>query len=376
MIVFLSIRRFYVSRHLERRPLAVSKDGFLLDCDEEALRSGLCPGMPAQHAKAIIGSAQILEWKSSSYVESQKRWLSVCVQFSDCIEPVVQHATYVDLSQHPEPEKALLELISAIKSEMQLEVNAAASDIKWIAKLSSDRGGHCLSLGSLPVSDLLPVKPESRLRLEFLGYKTIGEVSRLPISVLRKQFGDEAIVIQQAANGVGPKEKVNPLYPPRTVFKTFHFEGTANDRESLNNGIQAVSKSISDRLRDCDRYGKSLTVLIELEDGQKLSAKRTHTKPLQSANSIAFAVHLALARMTFEVGVVSIRIRMDNLQTGAETQRNLNFAQTSDRTSLLQSISKDLRSSFGDSSVLLAAESRTPRRKRLLQEWKNVTGWS
>jgi DNA polymerase-4 len=383
----VSVERFYV-RELAKageeagdKPLIVARDGAVLDADERASAKGVTVGMPVQQAKSLLAEGVVVRWEAEPYQEAQRAWLDRCCAFSGVIEPEDQHIAYLDLSGHPRPADILEILDRTLLEATGLHVRVGAAGAKWIAKIAARVGGSELAveepaqfLSPLSVFALSPISEEHRTRLEFLGYRTIGEVARIPMETLRAQFGKEGLRIHRAASGT-LLDGVRPLYPPDSLSEVFRFDGPAASLETLDRGLAALAECVGRKLLSQDKQGSELTAFVETEDGEILRFARTFTKPIWCPGSARTALRSLLGG-AFAEPVTSIRVFMPRLQKADRLQPELlSHTPHDQRRAWAGAALRSVNAVFGHHAMRLASEVPVSRRTRILRAWRDATGW-
>ena len=382
-VLYCRLPNFYVQllELDEDRPCAVIRDGAVLDSNERAVKRGVVPGMALTQARTILREDGVFRALGAEEGEAeQKRWLEFCTKFTGVIEPEDRHSAYLDLSAHPKPfdvaQRFLERLVRLTGCEARFGVGAS----KWLARLSTDADGERLTpldaegLADFSVLKLSPIVPEHRERLRFLGYHSAGLVADLPMSILRGQFGDEGLRIQLAAKGSW-KDPVQALYPPDTLNERLIFDGVCDDALMLDQALVSIARRIGRRLLKKEQQATEAHLTLELEDGTVRPLSRRFNKPLRCPRT-----SMAALRLLFGTGIgapiAAIGVRLPHLERVRCTQQSLmgtlSKVEASHRA---ESALHQIRSVFGEASIQVAGQVALPRRVRVLQEWKNATGW-
>lgn len=373
-VLFVNLNGFYVgSLGLNgEQPAIIHRNKRVLDLNAAASSRGLERSAGLPEAKAMFGrEGMYVEWEEDAYLADRNDWLDVVTQFADVIEPVDQHQCFVDLSAHPDPGDVAEQIQAALKAQTGLEACIGMASCRWIAQVESF--GFGLPLCSLPVS-YFPIAEELTTRLVGLGCTKIGEVRQFPLEQLKRQFGKDAFLIHQAANGQGDSA-VKALYPLNSISDRFLFDGIADTREVLENGVVFLAKKVGRRLTDEGVFSKSLHVWLEDEDGSVTFHERTFGKPIGSPASLNFALNLLLSELCHPISC--IRIRLPDLAPKKRTQRTL-IGMTAEgaKDESAQNALGQLRTKFGNDSILLANQVAVERYVRVRQAWRAVNGWS
>jgi hypothetical protein len=373
MIVYVSIPGFYAAHHPSDRPLVVVRARQALDANLLAQYAGVSRGMTLTQCKSILGKNPdslppvFVEWKEDAYSESQTKWLDRFVELTDVIEPVDQHAAYLDLSRHPHPE-------SLIEANIDEKQEFGIGRTKWLAWSAWSIGDPERLAYHAPQAflDALPISAASRLpepireRLAFLGYRWLGEIRDIPIPILTAQFGEEAHLLLALASG-RIADPVLPLYPRHAIAERCHFENPVETIEPVANSIVQLSIRLSERLLSRGLQSKRMRLTLE-----KQTTERIFSKPLQSPRSIEFAANLLA---TLDRPISTLRIELIDLANVTHRQQGLYIQRTDSEADLDRSMNH-VQKQFGLSALRRGADLTLTRRQQLLRTWKDATGWA
>jgi nucleotidyltransferase/DNA polymerase involved in DNA repair len=373
MIVFLRLHQFYAG---DRPNCVVVRNRHVLDASDTALGLGVEIGMPIAVAKTLLAKirlgTQIIPWKEEDY---SLDWLDACIPFTDVIEPVDQHEAFLDLTAHPDP----FTILQSLRAHLPEKTLYGVAHTKWLAKVALQLGdpenlayfAPNAFLDELPTSLIEPIMPESRNRLEFLGYRTAGYVSDIPLQVLKTQFGKEALAIWQSARG-GAGSPIFARYPEASIADRFYFESPVDTREPVAHAIEMLAERLSAKLQAKDLQGSILRLWIGQEDGCEISFEREFSKPMQSAASIRFGCSRLL---NIEKPVTSVRLQLPRLIRANRQQQQLYVARTDSQNAARGAIGQ-VQKVFGSDAIKLGSDIKLPRRQLVLRAWKDATGWT
>lgn len=362
------------------RTIVVYRDKEVLDVSPIAASRGVRPQMSIAEAKAILaGDGEFLRWEAETYARVQERWLEVCTEFTDVIEPVEQHSAYIDLSSHGLP----LPLVARLRerlAEAGFHPRIGLAGSRWVAHQAAFRDDpeHKALLtprrfvAPLPIRRM-PIPEEQARHLVRLGYRTVGDLARLPIEVLRTQFDASAYEIARLAQG-GGEAVVTPLFPPDSVTARFAFESSPETRAALWQGIEEMATALAERLVLREQVGKRLELSLEYEDGSTERRSRTFARPIASAHDLLTAAGLLLTPIP-ETPISTIRIRMPQLESAQRVQLEIDGSR-GDRERGATAALQHVRAVFGNAAVQVAGEVREPRWKRLRRAFSAANGWA
>lgn len=380
-ILRMEVDGFYAAHWGEEGPLVVAREGEVLDANGPARAHGVRTGTTLRDASNLIPNVKVRHWQADDYREANDRWLRVCTDFSDVIEPDDQHAAYLDLAKHPSPFDIADRAVAAVGKASGLPVRFGSGPSKWIAKLATEAGEWSLAvkdpeefLAPRPVLELRPVSPEARQRMHFLGYRIIGDVARLDPGVLRDQFGPEALLIHQAATGVHV-DAVRELYPPNTIADRILFPDPIESLEALELNFSRLADRVGGRLNQRGLEGSNLELGREGEAGWTVRT-REFAKPLRDPRSVFVGLRLVSGALPPEEPITAIRIRLKDLRRVRVYQpAMISRTGSDDRAVQLNRALNQLQTTFGETAVRRASEVPIERRVRVLKEWSTVLGW-
>jgi DNA ligase D-like protein (predicted 3'-phosphoesterase) len=382
-ILRMEVDGFYAAHWPQEGPLVVVRDGEVLDANELARKHGVRTGVTLRDASNLIPNVKVRHWQADDYRERNEKWLRVCPEFSDVIEPDDQHAAYLDLSKHPSPCDIADRAVAAVAYASECPIRFGVGPSKWVAKLATEVGEWSQAvkdpegfLAPLPILQLKPVSPEARQRMHFLGYRTIGDVARLDPGVLRDQFGVEALLIQQAATGVHV-DAVREVYPPNTASDRILFPEPIESLEALELNFRRLSDRVGGLLSVRGLEGSHLEFGREEEAGWR-TRTREFARPMRDGRTVFVGLQLVSGSNALKEPLTGIRIRLKNLKRVRAYQPAFaTIARTGsdDRAIQLNRALAQLQTTFGETSVRKASEVPIERRVRVLREWGTALGW-
>lgn len=384
-IAAVVLEGFYASmaKRDQEVPFVLYRDRRVLDVCPLARERGVALVMPLAEAKAILaGEGNVVAWEEEPYRGAQRRWLRIVSEFSDTVEPLLQHEALIDLTGHPRPREAAIRMEEALRDRLGLSAKAGVAGCRWVARLAARRGDPLglaqadpsAFVAALPVHRL-PIDPRHTKTLELLGYRTAGDVTRLDRRTLRSQFGADALQIETAAKGEGERS-VKPVFPADSVASRFVFEnGAVDDRQALDRGLSALAQDLGESLRTSDAVARRVELFLEREDATVERRSRTFARSIADVGDVLTAVRLMLSDDP-ERSPEAIRARLTDLTRARRVQ--LDVAGGRSRTDQVESVRVALRhvaQAFGDKAVIRASEKPEPRWFRVRRAYMEVNGF-
>lgn len=212
----------------------VSESKTVAALSAEAQRAGVRAGMPVRQAVALCGHLRALAFDGVAYREAWEALLESLDTVSPCIESPVEGVAFLDARGLPalkEGPQALMKAIEqALPARWTAQLGLAAN--KFVAYVAARRAqpGSPLWVGPDEAAAFLtfqplewvPASPEMHRRWRLLGWKTMGQLARLPRGALASQFGKAGERAWNLCRGhddepLRPRERV-PILAERLSF--------------------------------------------------------------------------------------------------------------------------------------------------------------
>lgn len=387
----LYVRHIKARDPSDTRAVVVHTEGVVVEADEDAQKRGCLPGTKASEAKVILREGgRLIELVPEDYLEARNEWLDKCLGVSFFLESHLPHSATVSLAGHPDQYQAATDLVQVLARETPYSLSVGLSNVPWVARrLCAPCDLYAARLGltpfevhtsqsetfrSMPTLWLDPVEPLVRERLCFLGYRRIGDVASAPQSVLVRQFGKQGIVAKQAALGLSV-HTLRPNYPSLSVTGEVRFEACCQDMLAIDQALKQLATDVSRQLIQHGCTANAAMLVFQFEEASAVTVKKRHPKPVQRQETLFAFYSQAFTQLTKRPDLVSIVALASDLVAAPIVQTSLSFSKEKPRSSPDAALAL-VKSAFGTSSLMVANEIEVSRRKRLLQLWRNSTGWT
>lgn len=356
----------------------------VIDACQELRDRGIQPGLSVKAAKALVSNATFVKKADLDFDQDRQFWLNRLAMFSDDIESDQPHRAWVDLSKHPEPQEALKELIVQLSSDLGREnypgnIRFGVGRNRWISELSSQYDFDSRSysapdeyLRPVPITSLANLETYIQERLNFLGYHTCEEVQKVNLETLRKQFGNEALRISAAVRGHNLNDSSSGLrtnYPKHNFSAHFQFESPVSDWETLREGVRHCCSTLAFQLSKKHLIAHQVLIRVDLEDQPAVGLERYFNKPITTHLHLQRVLQLMLSDQNLKE-VQRIEVKLIDLKLRHERQQSI---EDNHRMVATQAIDQ-VRSAYGDRSVILAKEVPTPWNDLFLRHWMHSYG--
>lgn len=228
----------------------------------ESRKFGIYSGMPVSKAYRLCPNGVFLEPDFELVKQASESVMQILREYADRFEQGGIDEAYMDVSQRCgnfSDAKALAYLLKEkIFESESLTCSIGIAPNKLVAKVASDfKKPDGLTvvepdkvrefLFPLPVDRLLGIGKKSKLRLESLGIKTIGDLANYDIDRLTQEFGQFGIYYHQAAHGMSESE-VTEDWIQKSFSRERTFERDVDDRQRIFDAVDALAEKVHEDL--------------------------------------------------------------------------------------------------------------------------------
>lgn len=317
-------------RELCDLPYIITRDNSIAYISTLAARTGVDFRMSVNLVKAIYPGVRILPYDGDLYCTMHRVFLDIYADCSPFVEPMREGEAFIDLTGVQDDAAEVRRIIDRVRTESPVSgiyMAFCSSTSKLISRIganiaaaSSDSWRHRKGLAKhvrdsdadfvflvikdeskadfierLPIQYLWSANAEDVSKLYQLGINRIGDIRKIPVSVLAGQIGDSAYRVLEMSYGIDGTP-VYPCYPEVELWEKRTFEGGADNLESLTLAMDDILQVLVKRLTDMDMTTSSLSLQVFLsgkEEGRVIS----HDKKLKRPTASLRYVESALNRM-------------------------------------------------------------------------------
>lgn len=350
---------------------ASKRHGIVLAKSTPAKAFGVATGEPLAQALRKCPSLVVVPSHYELYVSFSRKLIYLLEDYTPDIEKFSIDEAFLDMTETIHLFGSPVETADAIRrrvrEELGFTVNVGIAPNKLLAKMASDfekpDRTHTLfreeipsKMWPLPIRDLFLVGGAAQRKMEAMGLRTIGDLARCDLELLRSQLGDKySRQIHRYANGIDdePVEEraaVNKGYGNRITLAR-----DVSDTETACQVLLSLAETVGARLRAdhvlCNQ------VCVELRDWRFRSS--SHQGALQFPTDSTSVIYEEACRLLREfwdgTPVRLIGIRTGKISDHAFVQMSL-FETEQDRKRLKMEQAVDqIRSRFGTDSIKRAS---------------------
>lgn len=185
-----------------------------------------------------------------------------------------------------------------------------------------------------------------------MGIKTIGQLARVPVSLLERRFGKIGSHLHELALGRDDRP-VEPFAPPKSMGAEETFAQDHRDLDHLQLTLRAQTERVARELRAEGYVGRTVTLKLRFKDFRTLTRSLTGG-PTQDGLEIFQRVRSLLAQVPLVQPVRLIGVSVSGLGSTAAEQLPL-FAESEARRARLARAVDTLARRFGEGAVIPAS---------------------
>ncbi len=343
----------------------------------EARACGVRTGMPLFRAKVLCPQAVFLKGNYEHYRAVSSVLQEVYLKYTPKVEFTSLDDAYLDLTGTMHLYPSARWVAEQIKKEVWQRVGVSLSvgigRNKVIARIASGlqkpagivevpSGEERAFLADLPV-DLLPgIGRMAREKLFDLGIFKVGQLARLPKSIMEQLFGKNGLKIWHFARGEDDRT-VAPKVFPKQISRETSFEEDTTDLTLVLGTLQYLCERIAKRLRDEQLVCHALGIKIKYSDFRF----HTTTARLPFATNHGHEL-FKQARQLFE-SLRLRRIRIRHVGVAVSQIESLNYQRRlfddHTRQQMLDAVVDEIREKYGFMAILPADTLELRRKYRM-----------
>src|ERR1700693_318039 len=342
-ILHADVDAFYASveqrddPRLRGRPVIVGA-GVVLAASYEAKACGVRTAMGGRQARRLCPSAIVVPPRMSAYAEASKAAFRVFDDSSPLVEGLSIDEAFLDVRGLERisgtPAEIAARLRRDVRERVGLPITVGVARTKFLAKVASGVAkpdgllvvppdGELAFLHPLPVERLWGVGPVTARKLRERGILSVGEVARLPETVLVAMLGRAAgCHLYALAHNRDPRPVVVGRRR-RSIGSQCALGRSRKTPEAVDAVLVSLVDRVTRRMRTAGRVGR--TVVLRLRFGDFSRATRSHTlpQPIAHTQTILLTARWLLSGAMPEIerrGLALVGVAVANLEDDSALQ--------------------------------------------------------
>lgn len=351
---------------LRGKPLLIGHDGprgVVATASYEARAFGCHSAQPISIAKRLCPNAIILPVRGQRYREISAKMFSILEEFSPLVEPLSIDEAFLDLTGTQralgEPTCLAQRLKHRIRRDLGLTASIGLASNKFLAKLASDmdKPDGLTIIRPDDVDQVLPPLPVSRIwgigkvsarRLEGLGIRTIGDLRRMDMDWMQRQFGNEAERYFRLSRGLDDRAVV-PDREAKSISHEQTFEADISDPVQIRRVLMEQVEQVGWRLRKHALFARGVSLKIRYGDFQTVGRSMTLPQATNTTAQLWDAAAALFAQWEFHpvrlIGMAAERL------SNTPGQLNLFTDPSIERQKKLDGVADQITARFGKGSI-------------------------
>lgn len=318
-IIHIDMDAFYASvelrdrPELQNKPVVVAWDGprsVICAASYAARKYGLHSAMAVSTAKRLCPQAIYITPDFNKYRAVSQYIHSIFSRYTHQIEPLSLDEAYLDVTNYqgnlPYARDISSEIRASILSETGLTASAGIAPNKFLAKIASDwrkpNGQFVIApsqvmnfLQKLPLGKIPGVGKVTEQKMNALGWKTVGDLSQVNLSVLVHHFGRWGYRLFDLAQGRDDREVT-----PERNRQQISTEITLIENENLieiARHLPDLAQTLVETMQQKQLQGNCVTLKLKTADFQIHTRSQTYSSPLPDAAALIAAGQDLLKRL-------------------------------------------------------------------------------
>ena len=332
---------------LRDKPLIVGggRRGVVSTCCYIARINGVRSAMPMFKALEACPNAVVVKPDMEKYARVGKQVREMMRDLTPLVEPLSIDEAFLDLTgterlHKDTPARVLAKFARRVEDEIGITVSVGLSYCKFLAKVASDlekpRGfsviGEAEALSFLrdkPVTLIWGVGKAFAATLEKDGIRTIGQLQTMEEGTLMKRYGVMGRRLYHLARGEDDRS-VHVEHAAKSISAETTFNEDYSSAADLLPVLRALSEKVSQRLKDADLAGRTVTLKLRYSDFQIMTrAKSLPDFVADRAEFAQVASELLDAQLPLPMPIRLMGLTLSSLETQGEAERNPDMAQLS-----------------------------------------------
>lgn len=284
---------------LQDKPLLVAWQGprgVVTTASYAARKFGCHSAMPLREALRLCPQAIVVTPRHGVYSEYSHRVMDLLRTYSPLVEQVSIDEAYIEIEPEKDAAQIAREIQARIKTEIGLDCTVAVASNKLVSKIACgavkprgfvvvNEGEEEKFLAPLPIDKLPGAGKVTRGKLTRWNVKTIGDLARVPVEELRKEFGKWGIYMHDGALGRDDSPVVTE-WKSKSISQENTFERDTRDEPYLEKEIEKMSEGVARDLVKSEYVARTIVLKLRYGDFTTMTRQITFSAPTNDAKQI------------------------------------------------------------------------------------------
>ena len=278
-----------------------TRTGIVLAKSIKAKEKGIVTAETLYQATKKDKSLKIYPPNFEYYKKKSKQMFKLIMKYSKTIQIASIDECYLDYTKLKETfgdeKKFAHHLKKLIYNQLGFSVNIGIGNNKLCAKMASDfekpNKVHTLykdeikeKLYPLPIRKLYGIGNSTETKLKMLKINKIEDLANYDENNLRKYFKNQAKYLINIANGIDESEVKATTYEHESISNEITLSKDAKTKKEIIKNLNKVSKKISQRLKENDKYTKTICLILKDNEFKRYTRQITIKNPTNKNSKI------------------------------------------------------------------------------------------
>jgi len=353
-------------------PILVGGDpqgrGVVSSASYAARAYGVRSAMPMARALRLCPNAVVLRGNHKVYGSYSKRAMDILSEYTPLWEPVSIDEAFLDVTGCERlwgsPERIGRDIQKRIKEEIGLPASVGVASNKLVAKVASGLrkplgfvvvpcGQEAAFLAPMPVERIWGVGEVTAQALRDMGVRTIGELARVPLEVLKAEFGRQGASMYKHARGIDDSA-VEMGQSPKSIGHERTFAHDTADIDEIGRCLLGLAEKTAARLRRHGLRARVVTLKLRYKDFRTVTRRAT----LAKATDLVEVLYLEASELLKREIRAGAEIRLVGISAGGLVEGGYQLSLFGGDELRLRRLSKvvdDIRDRYGDGAIRRAS---------------------